>query len=48
MIEVEKFFKVLKKNKINFFSGVPDSILKSTKSYLSKIKKRPSFKKVYS
>ncbi len=39
MIEVEKFFKVLKKNKINFFSGVPDSILKSTKSYLSKIKK---------
>ena len=35
MIEVKKLFKFLKKNKINFFTGVPDSILKETSNYLS-------------
>ena len=40
MIEVENFFKFLKKNKIEFFSGVPDSILKDTKSIFNKMPKR--------
>ena len=36
MINVQNIFKVLKKKKINFFSGVPDSILKSFSSDLVK------------
>jgi phosphonopyruvate decarboxylase len=40
MIKVEKFFKILKENKINFFSGVPDSVLKDAKIHLSKINKK--------
>ena len=40
MLEVEKLFKFLNKNGINFFSGVPDSILKNTKQYLEKKNKR--------
>jgi phosphonopyruvate decarboxylase len=36
MIEVNKLFKFLNKNKIKFFSGVPDSILKNTKKNLEK------------
>ena len=39
MIEVKNLFKYLNKNKVNFFSGVPDSILKETKSYLESKKK---------
>jgi len=34
MISVENLIKVLKKNKINFFTGVPDSILKNFSIYL--------------
>ena len=34
MIFVENLIKVLKKNKINFFTGVPDSILKNFSSYV--------------
>ncbi len=39
MIKVKNLFKYLNKNKVNFFSGVPDSILKETKSYLESKKK---------
>ena len=38
MIEVKNLFRYLNKNKVNFFSGVPDSILKETKSISSKKK----------
>lgn len=38
MIKLNSVFKVLKKNKVSFFSGVPDSILKSTKDILKKQK----------
>ena len=34
MILVDNLFKFLNKNKVNFFTGVPDSILKKTKNYL--------------
>ena len=37
MINPDYFFKFLKRNKINFFAGVPDSILKNTKNFFSKI-----------
>ncbi len=36
MLFVENLFKIFKKNKINFFSGVPDSILKNFSLYLEK------------
>ncbi len=36
MIDVTKFFKFLRNNGINFFSGVPDSVLKNTKWFLEK------------
>ncbi len=36
MIRVKNLISVLKKNKISFFTGVPDSILKSLSSYLEK------------
>jgi phosphonopyruvate decarboxylase len=34
MIYVEKLIKILKKNKVDFFTGVPDSVLKSLSMYL--------------
>jgi phosphonopyruvate decarboxylase len=37
MINPNYFFDFLKKNKVTFFAGVPDSILKNTKNYLNKI-----------
>ena len=37
MIEIKSFFNFLKTNKINFFSGVPDSVLKETKSFFEKM-----------
>ncbi len=40
MIFVENLIKNLKKNKINFFTGVPDSILKNFSSYLEKYPKK--------
>ena len=39
MILVENLIEVLKKNKINFFTGVPDSILKNLSYYLDKLPK---------
>jgi len=39
MIFVKNLIKTLKKNKINFFTGVPDSILKNFSSYLEKYPK---------
>ena len=33
MIEVKKLIKILDNTKINFFSGVPDSVLKETKHF---------------
>ena len=35
MISVENFLKILKKNNINFFTGVPDSVLKNLSIYLT-------------
>ena len=35
MISVKKLFSTLKQNKINFFSGVPDSILKELSFFLN-------------
>ena len=40
MIYVEKLFNLLNKNKINFFSGVPDSILKNFSIYLDSLKNK--------
>ena len=40
MIESGFFFNFLKKNKIDFFCGVPDSVLKAADSQLSKLKKK--------
>ncbi len=39
MILVKNFYKVLKKNKVNFFTGVPDSVLKLFLKKLSKLNK---------
>jgi len=39
VIKINNLFKFLNKNRINFFSGVPDSILKTTKNYLESKKK---------
>ena len=36
MIFVENLLKILKKNKISFFCGVPDSVLKNLSTYLDK------------
>ena len=36
MINVDTFFKFLENNGINFFSGVPDSVLKNSKKFLEK------------
>ena len=36
MIQVKNLIKVLERNKINFFTGVPDSILKGISNYLEK------------
>ncbi len=38
MLFVENLFKIFKKNNVNFFSGVPDSILKNFSLYLEKKK----------
>ena len=35
MIECNFFYDVLTKNKINFFTGVPDSLLKNICSYIT-------------
>jgi len=40
MIFVEHLLDVLKKNKISFFTGVPDSVLKSLSIYLDKFNKK--------
>ncbi len=40
MILVDEFTKFLKDNKINFFTGVPDSCLKEFTTYLEKFKKK--------
>jgi len=40
MISVKNFTKQLINNKIDFFSGVPDSILKNFSTYLDKINKK--------
>jgi len=39
MIFVESLIKILNKNKINFFTGVPDSVLKNLSHYLDKLPK---------
>ena len=40
MIDVKSLLNLFKKNKINFFSGVPDSILKELSSYLENKNKK--------
>ena len=42
MIETKKLFKFLKKERIEFFTGVPDSVLKTASSFLES-KKRKTF-----
>ena len=37
MIIVEKLFNSLKKNNIDFFTGVPDSVLKNFSIYLQNL-----------
>ena len=39
MIYSDEFFKLLKKKKINFFTGVPDSVLKFFLEKVSQLKK---------
>ena len=39
MIFVEKLLNVLKRNKIHFYTGVPDSVLKNLSSYFDNLKK---------
>ena len=39
MIEVKSLINLLKKNKTNFFTGVPDSVLKELSSSLQNINK---------
>ena len=36
MFEVKDLIKTLKKERINFFTGVPDSVLKSLSTFLDK------------
>ena len=43
MIELKKIIKILKKNNIDFFTGVPDSILKELSIYLQNKKKKKSY-----
>ena len=40
MILVESLIKILKKNSIDFFTGVPDSVLKNLSTYLNNLKKK--------
>ena len=42
MIYTEEFLNFLKKKKITFFTGVPDSILKDFLEKISKLKKKKS------
>ena len=39
MILAKKIFDNLKKNKVSFFTGVPDSVLKNLSNYFGKLKK---------
>ena len=43
MIETKKLLKILKKNNINYFTGVPDSVLKEIGKYLDKKKEKYHF-----
>ena len=43
MIEPSRFVKFLSKNKINFFTGVPDSLFKSLCIYLENKQKKNNF-----
>ena len=40
MINVENLIKTIKKNSINFFTGVPDSVLKNLSPYLENLNKK--------
>ena len=40
MVYVEDLFQTLKKNKINFFTGVPDSVLKKFTNYIDSVNQR--------
>ena len=44
MIEIASLINLLKKNNINFFSGVPDSLLEELSTYLeNKKQKKPYY-----
>ncbi len=43
MILVENLLNTLKKNKINFFTGVPDSILKIFCNFVEKLPKKKTY-----
>ena len=40
MIETKNLFKFLKKEKIDFFTGVPDSVLKTASSFFESKKEK--------
>ena len=42
MIKVSALINLLKKNKCNFYTGVPDSVLKELSSYLQNTNKETS------
>ena len=43
MIKVSALINLLKKNKSNFYTGVPDSVLKELSSSLQKMGKKKSY-----
>ena len=43
MIKVDTLIKLLKKNNCNFYTGVPDSVLKELSSFLESKNKKMSF-----
>ena len=47
MIKIESLINLLKKNKCDFFSGVPDSVLKELSSSLQNKKKHPANGKIH-
>lgn len=43
MIEIKNLFNFFKKNKINYFTGVPDSVLKATNEFFKNKSKNKHF-----
>ena len=43
MIQTKDLRKILNKNKINFFTGVPDSVLKSLSDHFQSYSKKKTY-----